>query len=115
MDNLNLAALETASENDLRAEINAIATESLEEMGIILNREERQSLNQDLFDEVKGLGPLETLLKDDTVNDILVNGPHQIFIERNGKLQCCPTSPSRMNAPDADHRQDRVGRGPARR
>ena len=34
-----------------------------------------------------GLGPLETLLKDDTVNDILVNGPQQIFVERDGKLQ----------------------------
>ncbi len=87
LDNLNLAALETASEADLRAEINAIAQESLEELGIVLNREERQTLSQDLFFEVTGLGPLETLLKDDTVNDILVNGPQQIFVERNGKLQ----------------------------
>jgi len=87
LDNLNLAALETASEQDLRAEINAIASESLEEMGVVLNRDERQTLNQDLFFEVTGLGPLETLLKDDTVNDILVNGPQQIFVERDGKLQ----------------------------
>ena len=36
---------------------------------------------------MRGLGPLETLLKDDTVNDILVNGPHQIFVERAGKLE----------------------------
>ena len=87
LDNLNLAALETASEADLRAEINAIATESLDEMGIVLNREERTKLTQDLFFEVTGLGPLETLLKDETVNDILVNGPQQIFVERNGKLE----------------------------
>ena len=87
LDNLNLAALEAASEKDLRAEINAIATESLDEMGVVLNREERQTLNQELFFEVKGLGPLEPLLQDDNVNDILVNGPHQIFVERNGKLQ----------------------------
>jgi pilus assembly protein CpaF len=87
LDNLNLAALETATEADLRSEINAIASESLEEMGIVLNREERQNLNQDLFFEVTGLGPLETLLKDETVNDILVNGPQQIFVERAGKLQ----------------------------
>ena len=45
LDNLNLAALETASEADLRAEINAIAHETLEELGIVLNREERQTLN----------------------------------------------------------------------
>ncbi|MDX8347273.1 CpaF family protein [Cognatiyoonia sp. IB215446] len=87
LDNLNLAALETASEQELRTEINAIANESLEEMGIVLNREERQSLSQDLFFEVTGLGPLETLLKDESVNDILVNGPQQIFVERNGKLE----------------------------
>ncbi|UTH43994.1 CpaF family protein [Loktanella salsilacus] len=87
LDNLNLAALENASENDLRNEINAITNETLDEMGIVLNREERVTLSQDLFFEVKGLGPLETLLKDDTVNDILVNGPQQIFVERDGKLE----------------------------
>ncbi len=87
LDNLNLAALEKATEQDLRQEINAISSESLEEMGVVLNREERQTLNQDLYDEVTGLGPLEALLKDDSVNDILVNGPQQIFVERNGKLQ----------------------------
>jgi len=87
LDNLNLAALESASEPELRAEINAIANESLEEMGIVLNRDERQTLSQDLFFEVTGLGPLETLLKDESVNDILVNGPQQIFVERDGRLQ----------------------------
>jgi pilus assembly protein CpaF len=87
LDNLNLSALDTASESDLRQEISAIASEVLEEKNIILNREDRMTLNQELFDEVTGLGPLETLLKDDTVNDILVNGPQQIFVERDGKLQ----------------------------
>ncbi|EPX87570.1 Flp pilus assembly protein, ATPase CpaF [Rubellimicrobium thermophilum DSM 16684] len=87
LDTLNLAALEKASEAELRAEIQAIASENLEQMGVVLNREERQQLNQDLYDEVRGLGPLEALLKDDTVTDILVNGPHQIFVERGGKLQ----------------------------
>ena len=87
LDNLNLSALETATENDLRQEIQAIASEFLQEQNIILNREDRQVLNQELFDEVMGLGPLETLLKDETVNDILVNGPQQIFVERSGKLE----------------------------
>ncbi|MDM8168593.1 CpaF family protein [Roseovarius sp.] len=86
LDNLNLAALDTATESDLRAEISSIAAEVLEERSIVLNREDRSTLTQELYDEVKGLGPLETLLKDDTVNDILVNGPHQIFVERDGKL-----------------------------
>ena len=86
LENLNLAALEAATEADLRSEIVTLSGEALEEMGIVLNREERQTLNQDLYDEVTGLGPLETLLKDETVNDILVNGPQQIFVERDGKL-----------------------------
>ncbi|MFT4699387.1 MAG: pilus assembly protein CpaF [Yoonia sp.] len=87
LDSLNLAALETATEADLRAEIDAIAAETLDEMGIVLNREERLTLTQDLYFEVTGLGPLEILLKDDTVNDILVNGSQQIFVERDGKLE----------------------------
>ena len=87
LDNLNLSALETATENDLRQEIQAISSEFLQEKNIILNREDRQVLNQELFDEVMGLGPLETLLKDESVNDILVNGPQQIFVERSGKLE----------------------------
>ncbi len=92
LDNLNLSALETASESDLRAEIVAISGEALDEMGVVLNREERQTLNQDLYDEVTGLGPLEPLLKDDTVNDILVNGPQQVFVERAGKLELTDTA-----------------------
>ena len=87
LDNLNLSALERATEQDLRQEINSIASEILQEKSIVLGREDRQQLNQELFDEVTGLGPLETLLKDDTVNDILVNGPQQIFVERAGKLE----------------------------
>lgn len=87
LDSLNLAALEHATEADLRQEIQSITSEFLEEKAIILNREDRQTLNKELYDEVTGLGPLETLLQDDTVNDILVNGPQQIFVERDGKLQ----------------------------
>ncbi len=80
-------------------------------MAIVLNREERAALNQDLFDEVTGLGPLETLLKDDSVNDILVNGPQQIFVERAGKLQLTDVTFKDERHLSADHRQDRVRRG----
>ncbi|WP_413718095.1 CpaF family protein [Silicimonas sp. MF1-12-2] len=92
LDNLNLSALDTATESDLRSEIVAISGEALDEMGVVLNREERQTLNQELYDEVTGLGPLEPLLKDDTVNDILVNGPQQVFVERAGKLMLTDTT-----------------------
>ncbi|RMD49656.1 MAG: CpaF family protein, partial [Alphaproteobacteria bacterium] len=87
LESLNLAALEQASEAELRAEIAAICSEGLAEMGVVLNKEERAQLHQELYDEVTGLGPLEPLLKDDTVNDILVNGPYQVFVERAGKLE----------------------------
>ncbi|WJY21858.1 CpaF family protein [Fontisubflavum oceani] len=86
LENLNLSALEGAKDTELKAEISAITSEELAEMGVVLNREDRQTLQTELFDEVTGLGPLEPLLKDDTVNDILVNGPNRVFVERDGKL-----------------------------
>ncbi|NEX47131.1 CpaF family protein [Pseudotabrizicola algicola] len=86
LDNLNLAALEKASEASLKQEIASITAEALDEMSVALNAQDRQILHQELYDEVMGLGPLEALLKDDTVNDILVNGPKRIFVERAGKL-----------------------------
>lgn len=86
LETLNLSAIDKVSERELRAEIQAISDEYLTEKTIILNKDERDLLNNDLYDEVVGLGPLESLLKDDTIADILVNGPQQIFVERNGKL-----------------------------
>lgn len=92
LENLNLAALEHASENDLKTEIAAISNEAMSELSVALNAQERQILHQELYDEVMGLGPLEPLLKDETVSDILVNGPQQIFVERAGKLQLTDVS-----------------------
>jgi pilus assembly protein CpaF len=87
LEDLNLSAIESATEQSLRGEIAALATEALDDMSVALNKEDRLALNQELYDEVMGLGPLEPLLKDETINDILVNGPKRIFIERAGKLQ----------------------------
>ncbi|SPH24630.1 Putative conjugal transfer protein [Defluviimonas aquaemixtae] len=92
LDNLNLGALEHATESELRQEIVSISTEALEEMSVVLNKEERSTLFQELYHEVMGLGPLEPLLQDETVNDILVNGPQQVFVERDGKLELTDTS-----------------------
>lgn len=87
LETLNLAALEHASEANLKAEISALAGEALDEMSVALNKDDRATLVQELYDEVMGLGPLEPLLKDETVNDILVNGPFRVFVERAGKLE----------------------------
>ncbi len=91
LESLNLAAIENAPEADLRREISAITTDGLQEAGVVLNRVERDQLNQELFDEVTGLGPLEPLLRDETVNDILINGYKQIFVERDGLLELTDT------------------------
>jgi pilus assembly protein CpaF len=87
LEDLNLSAIESATEQSLRAEISSLATEALDDMSVALNKEDRQALTQELYDEVMGLGPLEPLLKDESINDILVNGPKRIFVERSGKLQ----------------------------
>ncbi|WP_339114259.1 ATPase, T2SS/T4P/T4SS family [Thioclava sp. GXIMD2076] len=91
LEDLNLAALETARESDLRSEIASIGSEVVQDAGIALTATERTGLINELYDEVMGLGPLEPLLKDETVSDILVNGPQQVFVERGGKLQLTDT------------------------
>jgi len=87
LETLNLSAIESASESDLKREIGAIAREGIHEMGVVLNGVEQKQLMQDLMDEVTGLGPIQPLLRDPTINDILINGPYQVFIERNGILE----------------------------
>ncbi|MEL7214455.1 MAG: CpaF family protein [Pseudomonadota bacterium] len=91
LETLNLAVLDRVAEGELRREIASISREGLREMGVVLNAGEMEQLNADLYDEVTGLGPLEPLLRDASVNDILVNGPQQVFVERAGKLQLTDT------------------------
>lgn len=87
LETLNLSAIENASEADLRREIASITREGIHEMGVVLNGQDQKELLQDLMDEVTGLGPIQPLLRDETVNDILINGPYQVFVERSGKLE----------------------------
>ncbi len=53
----------------------------------LLNRNERERLVDEVLDETFGLGPLELLLKDPTISDILINGPKNIYVERRGKME----------------------------
>ncbi len=87
LEDLNLGAIEQATEAELRTEIAAICADALQEIGMVLNKQERTELFSEMYDEVTGLGPLEPLLKEEAVNDILINGPYQIFVERDGKLE----------------------------
>jgi pilus assembly protein CpaF len=57
-----------------------------------LTREERRHLTEELAGEIQGLGPLEPLLRDPTITEVMVNGPNQIYIERRGKIQRVDTT-----------------------
>ncbi len=71
----------------LRSELGLLIEGLLTESGGALNAAERKRIVQEIQDEVMGLGPLEPLLADPTISDILVNGPNQVFVERRGKLE----------------------------
>ncbi len=86
LETLNLAAIEGAPEAELRQEVASISREVLKEIGVVVNAQEFEHLVNALIDEVTGLGPLEPLLKDPSVTDILVNTHEQCFVERGGKL-----------------------------
>src|SRR5258708_31744837 len=84
---LNLSALERATRDELSRELAPLVKEMLADEGIVLNMGEYNQLVAEVLDEVLGLGPLEPLLKDPTISDILVNTHSQVFVERAGKLE----------------------------
>jgi len=90
LEELNLAAIEKVAKADLRREVAAIVNELLTNEGTALNAKEFSLLIEELLDEVLGLGPLEPLLKDPTITDILVNTHRQVFVERHGVLETTP-------------------------
>ena len=90
LDAINLSALESMSRAQVQAEIGDIVHEQLAQQKHALNQKERMQLVEDILDELLGLGPLEPLLKDDSITDILVNGYNLVFVERGGKLEETP-------------------------
>lgn len=87
LDLINLSALETMSRAQVESEIGDIVQEQLAKQHHALNLEERRQLVSDVLDELLGLGPLEPLLKDPSITDILVNGYNTVFVERGGRLE----------------------------
>ncbi len=87
IDTLDLSIVATLDENLLKMELTKLVQEMLEAESVPLSMKERESLISDIQHEVMGLGPLEPLVQDDTVNDILVNRCDQVYVERAGKLQ----------------------------
>ncbi|WP_066773936.1 CpaF family protein [Croceicoccus mobilis] len=91
LEKINLSALDQIPREQMRTEIGEIIGEILIQRHEPLNRSERNDLIDDVMDELLGLGPLEPLLQDDSITDILVNGPETVFVERNGLLEKVPT------------------------
>jgi pilus assembly protein CpaF len=84
---INLQALESMTRAQIETEVGEIVHEQLALQKHALSQAERKVLVGDILDELLGLGPLEPLLQDETINDILVNGHDIIFVERRGKLE----------------------------
>ena len=90
LDLINLQALDQMSREQIEAEVGDIVAEELAKQNHALNLAERKQLVGDVLDELLGLGPLEPLLKDPTITDILVNGHNRVFVERYGVLEPSP-------------------------
>jgi pilus assembly protein CpaF len=84
---IDLSKLDQVKPERLRREIRSLAEELTAETPELLNEADRERLVEEILAEIFGLGPLEPLMKDPTISDILVNGPRNIFIERNGRLE----------------------------
>mgnify|MGYP001814837297 CR=1 FL=1 len=91
LDRLNLSVVEKVEPEELRREVAELVNETLAARGNPMRAEEFRELVDELIDEVLGLGPLEPLLADPTINDILVNGHDNVYVERAGVLERAST------------------------
>lgn len=87
LERLNLSAIDKIEKSELRRQIAGLVTRLLENEGVPIRSEAFTELVDELIHEVMGLGPLEPLLADPTINDILVNSHEQVFVERFGILE----------------------------
>jgi pilus assembly protein CpaF len=79
--------LDLSNQVEVRRQIEEIFSRSVDEEGLALTRAERVRMLEQITDEIVGLGPLEPLLRDESVTEVMVNGPRQVYIERGGKLE----------------------------
>ncbi len=110
VDKLDLSRVGELEGDVLRREIRLVVEHLCDTEDTLLNRNERERLIDEVLDETFGLGPLELLLKDPTISDILINGPKNIYVERRGKMEKTHGRLPRQQPPDADHRPDRLAR-----
>jgi pilus assembly protein CpaF len=83
----DLQDLQTMTRTELLERIGSITTEVIQTQRLTLTARMRQQVLQEVFAEIRGFGPMQTLLEDDSITEVMVNGPHQIYIERGGKLE----------------------------
>ncbi len=86
LDRINLEAMENLTNQRLKDELKTLVERLLEEEDVVVNDLERRNLVRDIQNEMLGLGPLEQLLADPTISDILVNTYSKVYVERHGKL-----------------------------
>jgi pilus assembly protein CpaF len=87
LDRIDLENLQRLSQEQIREELRILVESLLEEDVVAINDVERRNLIRDIQNEMLGFGPLETLLGDPTVSDILVNTHKQVYVERHGRLE----------------------------
>src|SRR5215469_4466117 len=87
VDKLDLSRVSDLAGETLRREIRLVVERLCDTENPLLNRMERERLIDEVLDETFGFGPIEVLLKDPTISDILVNGPHKVYVERRGKME----------------------------
>src|SRR5260370_879647 len=87
VDKLDLSRVSDLQGDTLRREIRLVVERLCDTENPLLNRMERERLIDEVLDETFGFGPLEVLLKDPTISDILINGPQKIYVERRGKME----------------------------
>jgi pilus assembly protein CpaF len=84
---MDLAAIGTMNEEELRLEVRRAAEELCRRSSDLLSLSERDRLVNEVLDETFGLGPLEPLMRDTSITDILINGPKTVYVERQGRLE----------------------------
>src|SRR3954468_17823956 len=87
VDKINLEALATIDNQRVRAEVRQAVIQLIDSEPTLLSSLEKQQISDEVLDEVFGLGPLEPLLADPTISDILVNGSKQVYVEKRGMLE----------------------------
>jgi len=87
VETLDLVAIGKRTDSEVKEEIKQVIVKLCEQEDALLNFNERQQLVSEILDETFGLGPLETLLKDPHISDILINGPKNVYVERRGRLE----------------------------